>query len=94
MTFNVDSRFDLDLGTRNPMWAGVGMGAIRREIGRFDDTDYGVNLLWGMDFDRGQNWTPYLSAKTLVSDESYFAVSFGIRFGSSRSSSSSNNAVE
>ena len=80
-TFNVDSRFDLNVNTRDPMWAGIGMGAIRREIGRFEDTDYGVNLLWGMDFDRNQNWVPYVSTKAILSDNSHFAVTFGLRFG-------------
>jgi|GEM_PF-6566299 len=82
-TFNVDSRFELDTNTQNPMWAGIGMGAIRREVGNFDDTDFGVNLMWGMDFDRGQNWMPYLSTKAVLSDDSYFMVGFGIRFGNS-----------
>jgi hypothetical protein len=84
-TFNVDSRFDLNTATRNPMWAGIGMAAIHREIGNFEDTDFGVNLLWGMDFDRGQNWMPYMNAKAVLSDESYLAIGFGIRFGRSGS---------
>ena len=81
MTFNVDSRFDLDVNSRNPMWAGIGMGALHREVGRFEDTDYGINLTWGMDFDRNQSWMPYLNTKVILSEESYFMVGFGIRFG-------------
>lgn len=86
MTFNLDSRFELNTPSENPMWAGIGMGAIRRKVGNFDDTDFGVNLQWGMDFDRGQNWMPYLNSKAVLSDESYFVVGFGIRFGTGSSS--------
>lgn len=86
-TFNVDSRFDLDTDSRNPIWAGIGMSAIRRDFGNFDDTDFGVNLLWGMDFDRNQNWMPYVNAKAVVSDDSYLSFGFGIRFGRSGANS-------
>ena len=91
-TFNLDGRFELDTNTRNPMWAGIGMGAIRREVGNFDETDFGVNLLWGMDFNRNQNWMPYLNTKAVLSDDSYFMVGFGIRFGHSGSSRSTASA--
>ena len=92
INFNLDGRFELDTNTRNPMWAGIGMGAIRREVGNFDETDFGVNLLWGMDFNRNQNWMPYLNTKAVLSDDSYFMVGFGIRFGHSGSSRSTASA--
>lgn len=87
-SFNVDTRIELNTSGRNPMWAGVGMGALHREIGNFEETDFGVNLLWGMDFDRNQNWMPYVSTKAVLSDESYFMVSFGLRFGGGAGASS------
>lgn len=80
LTFNLDSRFDLNANTSNPMWAGVGVGAIRREVRNFHNTDYGVNLTWGMEFNNRLNWRPYLSTKAVLSDQSYLMVGFGFSF--------------
>lgn len=96
MTFNVDGRFDLPASTVNPMWAGVGLAALHREVGNFENTDFGVNFLWGMDFERNQNWVPFVNAKAIVSDESYLGFSFGIRFGRSgnRSNAIASNLIQ
>lgn len=66
---------------RNPMWVGAGVGAIHRDIGLADDTDPALNLRWGMDFTNDEAWTPFISSKAVISDESEFGISFGIRFG-------------
>jgi len=80
-TFNLDSRYDLNPSARNPMWVGAGVGAIHRDIGFVDDTDPAVNLLWGMDFNNADSWTPFVNSKAILTDNSEFSISFGIRFG-------------
>jgi len=80
-TFNVDSRYDLNPSAPNPMWVGAGVGAIHRDVGPVDDTDPALNLLWGMDFTSDKNWTPFVSSKAILSDDSELSINFGIRFG-------------
>lgn len=86
-TFNIDSRYDLNPSASNPMWVGAGVGAIHRDFGLEDDTDPTLNLLWGMDFATSEAWTPFISSKAIISDESEFAVNFGVRFGAGGSRS-------
>lgn len=81
-TVNVDTRYELNPSARNQMWVGAGAGLIHRDNRFVDDSDPAVNLLWGMDFNNGESWTPFVSTKAILSDESEFAFNFGIRFGS------------
>lgn len=87
LSANVNSRFDLSTATRNAMWAGFGIGGIRRDTRFGNDTDMGINLLWGMEFDRGGNWTPYISSKAVFADDSDFVINFGFMFGRNTSTS-------
>lgn len=80
-TINVDGRYDLNPSSQNPMWVGAGVGMIHRDIGFEDDTDPALNLLWGMDFSTNESWTPFINTKAIVSDNSEFAFTFGVRFG-------------
>lgn len=93
-TLNLDTRFDLNTKTYNPVWGGIGVGVIHREIQNFRNTDYGVNLQWGMDFDQQQRWMPFISTKAVLSDKSYFMVGFGVRFGGARRSGTAANTAD
>ncbi len=61
-------------------WAGLGVGLIDREFGPgVDDTDLGLNLLFGADFPQSGRFEPFVRAKVVVADDSEFAVGFGVR---------------
>ena len=81
-TFNIDGKYQLTPGANNPMWVGAGIGMIRHTGTRADSTDSAINLRWGIDFANYQGaFTPFISTKAVFSDNSDFAVSFGVRFG-------------
>ncbi|HKI74552.1 MAG TPA: hypothetical protein VJ998_07910 [Pseudomonadales bacterium] len=82
-TFNVDAKYQLNPAAANPMWLGAGVGMIRRTGPFPNSTDSAVNLGWGIDFAGYKGGiTPFISTKAVFSDNSDFAVSFGVRFGS------------
>ncbi|MCB1692906.1 MAG: hypothetical protein KDI19_09075 [Pseudomonadales bacterium] len=80
-TVNVDSKYSLNPSAANPMWVGAGLGLIHRSYFN-DSNDAAFNLLWGIDFDSyGDTMTPFISTKAAFSDDSEFAVNFGVKFG-------------
>lgn len=81
-TLNLDGKYSLNPSAPNPMWVGAGIGMIDRDRPFGDSTDPAFNVKWGMDFEsmRG-NFTPFVNAKAAFSDDSEFALSFGIHFG-------------
>jgi hypothetical protein len=91
-TVNLDSRYALNPAASNPMWVGAGIGMIRREAGPFNDTDSALNLMWGINFDSYTgnlgNFTPFISTRAILSDDSEVGLSFGIRFGGSQQTGS------
>lgn len=81
-TFNVDGRYLMNPSGNNPMYVGAGLGMIRRNYGFADTTDSALNLSWGVDFNGYTGpFTPFINTKAVFSNNSDFAVSFGVRFG-------------
>jgi len=84
--YNVDARYRWTQTATNPMWFGAGVGLVDRDLGGNplqDDRDVALNLLWGMDFRSHQgSFTPFVSTRIAIADNSDFGVTFGIHFGS------------
>ena len=81
-TFNVDGHYLLNPSGRNPMHVGAGLGMIRHSALFGDTTDSALNLTWGVDFNGYTGpLTPFINTKAVFSNNSDFAVSFGVRFG-------------
>lgn len=83
-SFNLDGKYEVNPSAANPMWVGAGIGLIERDVGLVDNTDAALNVKWGMDFNNAsERMTPFVSTKAAFSDNSEFAVSVGVRFGTS-----------
>ena len=80
--YNVDGKYLMDPSAPNRMYLGGGFGVIRRNTPFADSTDSAVNVTWGVDFDSYKGpLTPFISTRAVFSNNSDFAVSFGVRFG-------------
>lgn len=83
LTFNFDVHYDIP--TREPVyvWVGGGLAILyRNPDNRFLDTetDPGVNILFGVGFNKGGAFVPYIQEKGILSDHSDFSLAFGVRF--------------
>ena len=83
ITFNADGHYDIYL-ENSPLflWAGAGLGILyfSSDVGNFDSTDVGVNLLFGAGLETESRITPYAQAKVIISDSTEFVLGLGIRF--------------
>jgi hypothetical protein len=88
-TGNLDVHYDFDTGNPFYLWAGAGAAIIRSEFDpppscRFCDsdaqTDFGLNLLGGIGFGKGQALRPYVQGKVILSDETEASIAVGLRF--------------
>ncbi len=89
-TVNLD--FHYDFPTRSPfyVWAGGGPAVLfsstdpsvfcRRDCDDDSETDFGLNLLGGIGFGKGQALRPYLQGKVILSDDTEAVLAVGIRF--------------
>ena len=83
-TFNFDFQYNLHTHYSVDMWAGAGPAIIyfdpeNPRLG--SNTDFGVNLFFGVGFPlRDARFMPYIQPKIILSDNSEFALAFGIRF--------------
>lgn len=82
MTFNVDAHYDLPTRSNVYVWTGGGLAFLYRNLeGRVDSrTDMGLNLLFGLGFGNAGSVVPYIQGKAILSDNSDFALAFGLRF--------------
>lgn len=83
-TFNFDFQYDIPTHYSVDMWAGAGPAIIYFNPDnprRGSDTDFGVNLFYGIGFPlRDAQFMPYVQSKVILSDNSEFALAFGLRF--------------
>ena len=79
MTFNFDFHYDFHTRSRAYVWAGAGLGVLYSDPDVGDsNTDVGLNLLFGVGL-KGRV-VPYVQAKVVVADDSFFVIGFGVRF--------------
>ncbi len=79
--FNFDIHYDFARVNKAFFWVGAGLAVIYADPeGRDSETDAGANVLFGVGFNTSGRWIPYVQAKILASDDSDFALAFGIRF--------------
>ncbi len=78
-TFNADAYISLGVPVLS-VWAGGGLGLLYTKPDNFDSqTDVGVNLIAGVEFDFVVN--PYLMVKYIIKpDEDISVVGIGVRF--------------
>jgi hypothetical protein len=83
-TFNFDFQYTFHTHYPVNMWAGAGPAIIyfnpeNPHLG--SETDFGVNLFFGIGFPlRDARVMPYIQPKIILSDNSEFALAFGLRF--------------
>jgi len=83
ITFNGDVHYDVYLENSNLfVWFGGGLAIIYFDPeGRRDaDSDVGANLLFGAGLTTSSRLIPYIQGKVILSDNSEFALGFGLRF--------------
>lgn len=83
VTFNFDVHYDLPAGRTYYLWVGGGPAILFSNpdnVRLKNQTDFGVNLLMGVGFNRGGHVIPYIQPKVILSDHSDFAIAFGLRF--------------
>jgi hypothetical protein len=82
MTLSAD--FHYDFPTRSPfyVWAGGGPAVILRDpdCNSCSDTDFGLNLLGGVGFGKGQALRPYIQGKIILADDTEAVLAVGLRF--------------
>lgn len=80
--FNFDLHYDFARRGNAFFWFGGGLAVIYLDPDGTDNssTDAGANILFGVGFRTSGRWIPYVQAKILASDDSDFALGFGIRF--------------
>ena len=82
VTFNFDFHYDLPTQNRGLFfWTGGGLGLLYfNPEGPFgNDTDLGLNLLFGIGFNQA-NLVPYIQSKFIISDNTELSIGFGVRF--------------
>jgi hypothetical protein len=80
-TFNFDLHYDFAQRGRAFFWIGAGLAILYVDPESSDSsTDAGANVLFGVGFRGGGRVIPYIQAKILASDDSDFALAFGLRF--------------
>lgn len=79
IALNGDFHYDFHIGSGASYWLGGGPALVHREVGPFDDTELGLNLLAGIGATRG-NVRPYVQGRVTIKDDSEAAVVVGIRF--------------
>jgi hypothetical protein len=80
-TFNFDLHYDFAHRGRAFFWIGGGLAIVYVDPDSSDSsTDAGANILFGVGFRGGGRVIPYIQAKILASDDSDFALGFGLRF--------------
>jgi hypothetical protein len=82
ITVNFDFHYDFDVSPDFYVWAGAGPAILYfNPDGPIEsDTDFGVNLFMGFGFRTTGRIIPYIQPKVILSDDSQFALVFGIRF--------------
>lgn len=81
-TLSFDLHYDFPSGQPYTIWAGAGPTVILRDRdtgGDDDDTDPGMNLVFGLGATRGEV-RPYGQVKVIVADDSQAVLGAGIRF--------------
>lgn len=81
VTLNADVHYDVLSEGATDVWLGGGPALVMVDgpFGR-DETDFGVNLLAGVGFQRDAAVRPFLQGKLLLSDHSEAVIAFGARF--------------
>ena len=83
ITFNGDFHYDFYMED-SPLffWLGAGLAILYfdPEGNRDGDADVGANLLFGLGLSTSSRLTPYVQGKIILSDNTEFALGFGIRF--------------
>jgi len=81
-TLNMDAHYDIPTRTNLYIWAGGGLGIIyfNPEGPADSNTDAGLNILFGIGFITSSRLVPYIQAKGIISDNSNFVLTFGLRF--------------
>lgn len=83
VTFNGDFHYDIYLQD-SPLfvWLGAGLAVLyfNPEGNRDGDADVGANLLFGLGWETASRLIPYIQGKVILSDNTEFALGFGIRF--------------
>lgn len=82
LTLNMD--FHYDFGNADPIytWAGAGpaLHYYSAEEPGVNNTEFGVNLLFGVGFDTNSNVIPYIQGKAILAESDDFSLGFGLRF--------------
>jgi len=81
MTFNGDFHYDFPTAGSPLIWAGAGLGMLyfNPEGPGDNQTDVGLNLLFGVGLSRGPV-IPYFQVKAILEDNNEVVLGFGIRF--------------
>jgi hypothetical protein len=84
VTFNFDVHYDLPSEGKMFFWIGGGPAILYFNPDpdfRDSETDFGINLFMGLGFKVGrERFIPYVQPKLILSDNSEFALAFGVRF--------------
>lgn len=83
ITFNGDFHYDFSIeGSPLFFWLGAGLAILYFDHGKnWDaDADVGANLLFGLGMSTSSQLVPYVQGKIILSDNSEFALGFGVRF--------------
>jgi hypothetical protein len=85
--FSVDAHYDFRTHAPFYFWLGGGPSILYRKFDNFDrrfgssgsQTDFGVNLLAGLGWGKGQAYRPYVQGKVVISDQSEASIGVGLR---------------
>lgn len=81
LTFNFDVQHDFTPWNDMIFWAGGGIALLYVNPDHADsETDIGLNLSSTLSFEVQNSLFPYVQAKIILSDNSNFAIGFGLRF--------------
>jgi hypothetical protein len=81
-TANFDVHYDLPTRGSYYIWVGGGLAILyfNPDGPAESNTDPGLNLFMGIGFDTDSRLIPYIQPKVIISDNSEFALAFGLRF--------------
>ena len=82
-TLNLDAHYDFPVQQPFYVWAGAGAAIINSDLDCRNcdsETDFGLNLLGGIGFGKGQALRPYVQGKVILSDETEAVIAVGLRF--------------